>query len=119
MALSRRLRVVVPGGVAVVAMGLFMALAVALPVRDGSSRTVVLGFVCSVIFAPIVLLVPSLHRWMAPDTLVPTMMIVIAVIAILAIPLDPLLARRWSAAVTIVGLMLWLLCTVIVAGAPL
>jgi len=41
-----------------------------------------------------------------------------AVIAIVAVPAHPLLPHPFTAAISIVGLLAWSFCAVIVAGAP-
>lgn len=120
MHLARRLSIIAPGGALVVSVGVLAAcLSVGSFLQNAGPHAIAV-FVFSVPFAPLFLAVPWLRDWAWANlgSTVPTATLVLALVAIVAVPAHPILARRWAAAVTIVGLALWLACELIVAGGP-
>jgi len=118
MGLPYRLRIVVPGSaIAVLAAigGAWTSLSSFLP---AAGPNVAVRYLVSILLAPLFLLVPWMRSWAGEAGAVPRYVSAIAVIAILAIPLHPILPRRWTAAVTIVGLAAWLFCELLLVAAP-
>jgi hypothetical protein len=118
MAFSHRLRIIVPGGALVAALGLGAAcMSLAAFFTAPESKTMVL-FIGSVLLAPLFFLLPWMRVWAGASFSVPTETVAVAAFAIVAVPFHPILGRRWAAGVTILGLIAWLVCEMIVAGAP-
>ena len=68
-------------------------------------------FWISAVGAPVFLLTQR-HRAVAPET------VGLCLFALTATLAHPVFASRWAAIVSVVGLALWFLCTLIVVGAP-
>jgi hypothetical protein len=115
MALPNRLRIIVPGGITVSILGLGAAWLTVNSVLRETTPYAVIAFIGHVLTAPVFLV---LERCREGGHSVPATTLGLAVVAMAAIPFHPIVARRWAAAVTIVGLVLWLFCEFIVAGAP-
>ena len=49
---------------------------------------------------------------------VPLKTLAFAVVAVIGTPFHPVSQKPWAAVVTVIGLLLWMLCSLIVAGAP-
>ena len=118
MALRRRLRIIVPGGALVAALGLAVAgMSLASFFADPQLETIIV-FCTSVLLGPLFFLLSPVRIWLGFPGAVPAQTLAIAVLAIIAVPFHPLFGSRWAAWVTILGLIAWLLCEIIVAGAP-
>lgn len=117
MALPNRLRILVPCGVLTLASGLVAAWLSASSFSVGGGIAGTVAFVCSVVFAPVVLTVPWLRLWLLGATSIAPQTFLLALAAMLTFPTHVILARRWTAVMTIVGMLFWILCELIVAGA--
>jgi hypothetical protein len=115
MALPNRLRIIVPGGFAVCILGLGAAWLKVNSVFRETAPHAVITLIGHVLAAPVFLV---FEWWRDGGQSVPAIAVGPAVVAMAAIPFHPIVARRWAAAVTIVGLIFWLFCEFIVAGAP-
>jgi hypothetical protein len=115
MALSKRSQIVLPGGVVMLVLALVMTSMSLLSFFRKPSVVDVLFFGACVVGAPPFLL----WHFATRDTFgTPVETFTAAVIAIVAVPAHPLLPRPFTAAISIIGLLAWFFCAVIVAGAP-
>jgi hypothetical protein len=64
--------------------------------------------------APILLL----FEWWSRSGPFPAETLTSAIIAVGAVPVHPIFPRAWAAGVTVLGLVAWLFCSIIVAAAP-
>jgi hypothetical protein len=112
--LIRRLRVLLPGATLVGLAGVLLAALSANSFLRGVAPTQVAYFFAHVLMAPLFLLT----IWSSEGSSFPTGTLVLAAAAIGATPAHLFIASRIARGVTIVGLVVWLLCEVIVAGAP-
>jgi hypothetical protein len=112
-----RTSVIVPGALAVAALGLLMGAASVRQHFQGAAVEDVARFLGSVLVAPFLFLMPG---WPAPATPGPVAVppFALALLALALVPTHPLFQRPWAAAVTVAGLGLWLLCALMVAGSP-
>jgi riboflavin transporter FmnP len=118
MELRQRLRIIVPGAALVATLGLGAAGVSLASFFAAPERKTIVLFVCSVLLGPLFLLLSPVRTWVGPPGSVPATTLVVAVFAVVAVPFHPISGSRWAAAATILGLIAWLLCEVIVAGAP-
>src|SRR5882724_11729404 len=109
-----RTRIVVPGALLVAALGL---IAGAGSVQAGwidRSPANVATFLLCVVMGPIFFVYVWLLRGSVPMYGVPLETLTFAVLALIVTPLHPFFQKPWAAAATVVGLLLWLLCSLIV-----
>ena len=107
-----------PGGLVVAVLGAGAgALSIGAGWVDTSPLSVAIFFLC-ILMAPVTIVGLWLVRGSASITGIPFETLAFAIAALVATPLHPLFLSRWAGAATIVGLSLWLLCALIVAGAP-
>ena len=115
MTIPSRVRVVLPGASAVGLLGLGATwLSVSSFFTDPTPQDV-LVFGSAVVSAPMFLVWEWFRRGggsLSTETLV------FAFVAIAAVPAHPIFDRTWAAVLTIIGLIAWLVCTLIVAGGP-
>jgi len=117
-AMMNRGRIAAPGGLIVATVGVVAgALSVGSGWIDTSPVNVTVFFLC-ILMAPMTLVGLWLVRGSVGVSGVPLETLAIAVSALVATPLHPFFQGRWAAIATILGLSLWLLCALIVAGAP-
>jgi hypothetical protein len=117
MALSSRLRIIVPGAAVVIALGLVVASMSVRSFRPHEEPNAIVLFIGSVLSAPVLLILRWLG-WGGPLGPVSSRMAMLALAAIVGVPVHPVIVRRWAIAVTVLGLVSWLLCELIVAAGP-
>lgn len=112
--LDRPLKVVLPAGLTVSALGLVLALLSVYAFHPAPSVAAYLKFAMHVLVAPIFLTFfwPSTHVGPGP------LEISFAVAALIAVPVHPLVRREWARPVSLFGFLLWLLCGLLVVAAP-
>jgi len=116
--MSRRMRIVVPGGLVVVALGLIVGAGSVQAGWIDRSPGNVAAFLLYVVSAPIFFICMWWFRGSVPMYGVPLETLAFAVVAVIGTPLHPVFQKPWAAVVTVIGLLLWMLCSLIVAGAP-
>ena len=115
MTSPKRRQLALPGALVVGVLSLGATWLSVSSFADDPTLTDVIGFALSVLSAPLFLLGECVKRGV--DSF-PTETLVLAIVAIGATPVHPLFPRAWTAALTVVGLLAWLVCELIVAGAP-
>jgi hypothetical protein len=108
-----RRRYVLPGAIALGVVGVALTWLTVSSFGAHSSLSAVATFATSVLFAPLFLV------WHAAQPgASPAVTLLLAMVALVAVPLHPLSPRPITVALTVVGMLAWLACEVIVAGAP-
>ena len=118
MGLPIRLRIIVPGSATILVLGLlgaWMSLS-SFFVNPGFGSAV--RYAISVVLAPLFLLVPGVRSWAGETMSISAESSAIAVVAIVALPWHPIFPSRWAAVLTILGLVGWLLCEIVLVTAP-
>ena len=85
-------------------------------IRARVKASTIARFIVTVLLGPARLMAPRLGGWTDPGGEVPAATFAIALVAVLATPVHPIFGRRWAGAVTIVGLLCWVFCELLVAG---
>ena len=114
MALPTRGRIVLPGAVFIGIVSLLLTWLSVSSFANNPRLLDVLWFGAAVVAAPLFFLWEHTFG----QRLVPESTLSFAIAALVATPLHAILPRRWSGAISIAGLACWLLCALIVAGAP-
>ena len=118
MGLPTRLRIIVPGSATILVLGLLGAWLSLSSFFVDPGFSLVVRYAISVVLAPLFVLVPGVRFWAGETASISAQSSAIAVIAILALPWHPIFPRRWAAALTILGLVGWLLCEIVLVTAP-
>ena len=118
MGLPTRFRIIVPGGATILVLGLLGAwMSLASFFVDPGFNTAA-RYSASVVLAPLFLLVPGVHPSAGEAASISAQSSAIAVIAIATLPWHPIFPSRWAAGLTILGLVGWLLCEILLVSAP-
>lgn len=110
MTLPERLRIVVPGALLVALLSLGAAAMSLCSFLDGPTLKTIVLFEATVLLGPFYLL--QLDRPLAAETLT------LVILAVVTTPTHAFFPRFWTAPFSILGLVAWLFCALIVAGAP-
>jgi hypothetical protein len=118
MGIPRRLRIVGPGSVIAVVVGVVGAWSSLSSFLPAAGASVAVRYVVSTVFAPVFFLAPAMRLWAGEAASTPASVSVVAVIAIVALPSHAIVPRRSTAALTVVGVAAWMFCQILLVAGP-